>query len=627
MNYSQFAKDLIYNFGGQDNMKEAYYCKTRLRINVAEKTQVSTDKNKAADIVKQDQYKGKELQIDIGTEVNQVYDEFIKHVDPSKLGQSEPSSDEKRNVFSKVVDFLGGIFVPIIPALVAGGMLKSITTLLTTFGWLDGASDLAVLLNIAADSVFYFLPFFIAVTSARVIKTNEFLALMVAGSIMYPTLINGLESGAAALSVFGVSIPVIAYNGSVFPVILGVVLLKYVYGFLDKYIHKNIRMIFAPLFAILITVPISLALLAPIGHYLGIYLAQGLAWIFNTNGFIAATLMGFFLPLIVMAGMHQALFPLMLTNLAEVGIDKMLPLFYLQTFAIAGATYAVFFASKKADKKAVALSTAITATFGITEPALYGLAIPLKKPLIAGLIASGVAGGLSNLLGVSAFAFGLPSFLSIPTYVDAAQGSSLVDVLISSVVALGLGFIISYILMKREKEDEVPSESVVQTESQTKSEPQLNITANEMIYAPVNDGQILALSDVKDNVFAQEIMGPTVAIKPHNNDVYAPVSGEIIMFSDTKHALGIRTKSGLEVLIHIGIDTVKLNGEPFSSTLEVGDTVNHGDLITTVDLDYLKERNVDNTIIIAITNYNQLNKLIDANTKVTNQSAILQTSI
>ena len=135
------------------------------------------------------------------------------------------------------------------------------------------------------------------------------------------------------------------------------------------------------------------------------------------------------------------------------------------------------------------------------------------------------------------------------------------------------------------------------------------------------------VEDVKDNVFAQEIMGPTVAIKPHNNDVYAPVSGEIIMFSDTKHALGIRTKSGLEVLIHIGIDTVKLNGEPFSSTLEVGDTVNHGDLITTVDLDYLKERNVDNTIIIAITNYNQLNKLIDANTKVTNQSAILQTSI
>lgn len=618
MAYAQFVRELVEYVGGEENILAAYYCMTRLRLTVGEKSKVNIDKIKEQKIVKQVQYKGSELQVVIGTEVNQVYDELMKQVDSKNLGQIgkiDVPEDEKKNVFSKVVDILGGIFVPVLPALIAGGMIKSISTLLMTLGWLDGASDIAVLLNIVGDSVFYFLPFFIAVTTAKVIKTNESLALMVAGSIMYPTLINGLESGAGALNVFGISIPVIAYNSSVFPIILGVVFLKYVYGFLDKNIHRNIRMVFAPLLAILITVPLTLAFLAPLGHYLGSYLAQGITWIFNTNGVIAATVIGFFLPLIVMAGMHQSLFPLMLTNLSELGSDVMLPIFYLQTLAMAGATFAVFAASKKVDKKATALSTGISAVFGVTEPALYGVAIPLKKPLIAALIASGVAGGLSNLLGVRAFAFGLPSFLSIPTYVNDAQGSSLVSVVISSLVALVLSFALSYVFMKREK-SEVEEET-----------PVVVLQSSEKVYSPVNEGRIIALTDVQDNVFASEIMGPTVAIEPKHNEIYAPVSGEIVMLSDTKHALGIKTQNGLEVLIHIGIDTVKLNGEPFTSSLKVGDLVEQGHLLTHVDLGYLKEHNIEDTIILAITNTQGVSKLVDDNRMVDTQTAILQTTV
>lgn len=620
MEYIQFVKELVNNLGGEENIRDAYFCMTRLRLTVANKTKVNTDKIKKQAIVKQVQYKGSELQIVIGTEVGQVYDELMRQIDPKKLGQTgkiEVPDDEKENILTKFVGVLGGIFVPIILALTAGGMIKSVSTLLITLGWMDGASDLAALLSIIGDSVFYFLPFFIAVTTARVIKTNEYLALMIAGSLMYPTMINGLESGANALVVFGVKLPIIAYNGSVFPIILGVVLLKVVYGFLDKTVHRNIRMIFAPLLAMLITVPLTFAFLAPLGNYLGIYLAQVITWIFNTNGVIAAFVTGFFLPLIVMAGMHQALFPIMLTNLTEVGFDILLPLFYLQTLALAGATFAVFVASKKVDTKATALSTGISASFGVTEPALYGIGIPLKKPLIAALIASGVAGGLSNLLGVRAFAFGLPSFLSIPTYVNEAQGSSLTSVIVSSLVALTLSFVLSYILMIRDQKNQ--NEKVAfKTDGGSTS---------ETVYSPVNDGVVVDLSLVQDSVFSNEIMGPTVAIKPKNKDVYAPVSGKVVMISETKHAIGIKTNSGVEVLIHIGIDTVKLNGEPFNSSLKVGDTIQQGDLITEVNLEYLSQHNIDNTIILAITNTKQATKLVEDNTEINIQTALLTINI
>lgn len=620
MEYIQFVKELVNNLGGEENIRDAYFCMTRLRLTVANKTKVNTDAIKKLSMVKQVQYKGSELQVVIGTEVGQVYDELMRQIDPKKLGQTrkiEVPDDEKENILTKIVGVLGGIFVPIILALTAGGMIKSVSTLLITLGWMDGASDLAALLSIVGDSVFYFLPFFIAVTTARVIKTNEYLALMIAGSLMYPTMINGLESGANALVVFGINLPIIAYNGSVFPIILGVVLLKVVYGFLDKTVHRNIRMIFAPLLAMLITVPLTFAFLAPLGNYLGIYLAQGITWIFNTNGVIAAFVTGFFLPLIVMAGMHQALFPIMLTNLAEVGFDNLLPLFYLQTLALAGATFAVFVASKKVDTKATALSTGISAAFGVTEPALYGIGIPLKKPLIAALVASGVAGGLSNLLGVRAFAFGLPSFLSIPTYVNEAQGSSLTSVIVSSLVALILSFILSYILMIRDQKNQ-NEKAAFKTDGGSTS---------ETVYSPVNDGVVVDLSLVQDNVFSNEIMGPTVAINPKNKEVYAPVAGKVVMISETKHAIGIKTNSGVEVLIHIGIDTVKLNGEPFNSSLKVGDTVQQGDLITEVNLEYLSQHNIDNTIILAITNTKQATKLVEGNTEINIQTALLTTNI
>lgn len=609
MAHEDFAKKLLKNVGTESNMVDLYHCITRIRIVVADKSKVDIEKIEAEEVVKKAQFKGNELQIVIGPNVRDVYQPLEKLVNKAAM-QKDAVLENDKNILTKLVDFLSGVFVPVLPALVAGGMAKSISTLLTMSGLVTPGSDISMLLTIIDDSVFYFLPFFIALSSARILKTNAFLSLLVAGSLMYPTLTHGLESGAGALSIFGVSIPILSYSATVFPIIFGVLLLSYVYRFLEDKIHKNVRMIFAPVLAVFIVIPITLAFLAPLGHYIGIYLAQILTWIFGVNGVIASMITGALIPLIVMAGMHQSLFPLMLNNLAENGFDVLLPIFYLQTLAIAGSTFAVFVTSKDMKQKSAALSTGISAFFGITEPALYGINIPLKKPLIATLIASGIGNGLAHFLGVRAFAFGLPSFFSIPTYVNTEAGSSLGSVIISSVVTMGLAFALSYVFMVRDKKEEaaaVVEEAII-----------------ENVVSPMDAGTILELSELEDDVFAKELLGPTVAIKPANGEIYAPVDGIITLLTDTKHAVGLTSKDGLEVLIHIGIDTVKLNGEPFTSHVERGDTVRKGDLITQVDLDYLAKRNVNDTVIIVVTNDQAINKKVNVESTLTKETILFQ---
>lgn len=623
MIYEKLAEDLINYIGGENNMSDVYACMTRLRVEINDKSKVQIEKIEAEKLVKRVQYKGNELQIVIGPEVNKIYNHFITIVDKDSFDQKGTKEDDQ-NPFSKFVGFLGGIFVPILPALIAGGMIKSIITLVEMAGWIDPTTDMGVLLNILGDSVFYFLPFFLAISTARILKTNEYLATMVAAIILYPTLTNGLENGAATLNILGISIPVISYATTVFPIIFAVILLKYVFNFFERVIHENVRMIFSPLLTIVIIGFLSLAFLAPIGHYLGEYLAGGVNVIFEWNGVLASVIIGGFLPLIVMLGMHQSLFPLMLNNLAENGFDTLLPLFYLQTLAIAGAVFAVFFVTKNKDIKSSSVSTGITSFLGISEPALYGVSIPLKKPLLAALISSGVAGGLSYFLGVRAFAFGLPSVLSIPTYINTAEGSSLSSVLISSIISFGLAFVLSYIFMRREREPEVIMEEQTinhQSATPTRFSP---IDKAEHIYSPVDGGEIIKLSEIDDEVFSNQLLGPSVAIKPVNNDIYAPVSGEITMIAETEHAIGVTSNNGLEILLHIGIDTVKLNGEPFNMNVKVGDKVEQGKLIAEVDLDYLKDKDVDDVVLLAVTNDDNIEIIVRENDSVTKNSLLLE---
>lgn len=610
MKYEKLSKDILKYIGGEENIIDYYKCITRLRINVKDKSKVDMKNIEKNDLVQKVQYKGNELQVVIGAKVNEIFQDFERVLDNSKIDKSN-STLENKDISTRVVEFLGGIFVPVLPALIAGGMLKSIITLLMMVNWISPQTDIAIFLNIIADSVFYFLPFFLAVTSARVIKTNEMLAIMVAGGLMYPTLINGLQSQAKFLYVFSLSIPVMSYATTVFPIIFGVLLLKYVHKFFEKIIPENLRTIFSQLLTIIITLLLTLAFLAPLGSYLGSYLAKIINAIFNFNGVIASIVIGGLLPLIVMAGMHQSLFPIMLNNLSETGSDVILPLFYLQTLAIAGAVMAVFFVTNNKKIKSACGSTGITAFLGITEPALYGIVIPKKKPLVVALIASGIAGGLGNFLGIRAFSFAMPSILSIPTYYNPQNRVSLLGVFIASVVSFVLSFILSYIFMKSDnKNDEIVESKIVEKD--------------ELIYSPLENGKSIDVLKVNDDIFSKQILGPSVAIKPLDGKLFAPVDGGITMIADTKHAIGISTKNGLELLIHIGVDTVKLGGEPFDLNVKEGDEVKRGDLLAYINLDFLRKNCKEDTIIMAVTNVEDIDICIPEDKFVNKDSLVLR---
>lgn len=587
--YDAMSVQLLQDIGGGDNISQVYHCITRLRFSVKDQNKVSVDKIAKIPGTNGAQYVGSELQVFIGPDVKKAYDALMKRYEPTEPGEVGP----KKSVLDRITGFFAAIFLPILPALVGGGMVKSITVLLQTVGWLSPESDWSAMLNIVGDATFWFLPFLLALTSARFFNVNQVLALVLAGTLMYPTVMNGLGEGVTSLHLLGIGVPLQSYANSVIPIILSVYLMKWVYKGMEKVIPDIVQIVFVPTLTLLITVPLALAFLAPLGSYVAGGLAMGVTWLFEVSGFIASALVGALIPVIVMFGMHTALQPLMLQNVQSIGYDYMLPLFFFQTLAMSGAAFAVFFRTRNVDLRGSAASTGLAAFLGITEPAMYGVNLPLKKPFIAALIGSGTAGAVGYLMGVKAYAFALPSVLSIPTYMNPEQGSTLGGVLIAAVTAFAVAFVITLLWWK--------GTSIGASEAEDAgiapgtAEPLV-------IYSPILEGTTVAVTGVADPSFARELLGPSLAFSPANGMIVAPTSGTVTLVADTGHAVGIKAEDGTEVLLHVGIDTVKLGGTPFDVKVKVGDHVDTGQILMETDLNYLQTENVDSTVILALTN-------------------------
>lgn len=378
MKYDKLAEDLLNEVGGAANVIDSYHCVTRLRLTLVNTARADTARIALLDDVVGAQVKGDELQVIIGPGVADAYAAFTRRLPAEKRSvrppapAASPADTPGPSLGSRIIGFLAGVFVPIIPALAGAGMVKSLIALLTALGWLPADSGVAAVLNIVGDGVFYFLPFFLAVSAARRVKTNEYLALAVATSLLYPTLTAGAAAGAEPLSFLGLPLPMVNYASSVIPILLGVVLLSIVSRLLDRFVHRNIKIVVVPLLSLLIVIPVTLTLLAPLGYYAGTLLASGVEWIFSVSGIVASAVLGAALPLIVMTGMHAVFAPIILGNLGSSGIDVILPLFFFGSLAVSGAALAVFVRTRDAKRKATALSAGLSAFIGITEPATWG---------------------------------------------------------------------------------------------------------------------------------------------------------------------------------------------------------------------------------------------------------------
>lgn len=601
--YEETAIQIIDLIGGKSNITASWHCVTRLRFNVVDSNKVKIDDIKKMNGIMGAQFSGSQFQVIIGNDVPKVFAEVETQI--GVLDEINENKINKKNIVNSLMDTISGVFTPVMPALIGGGLLKGFLALMTAFNWISTDGSTYALLNIIGDSAFYFMPFIISVSSARRFKTNEYLALVVAGSLLYPTIVNGFNAQMTgvtvqALDLFGIiPIPFLNYSASAIPIILSIYLLKYVYNFIKNHLYSSISTIFAPMLSLLIVIPITLTVLGPIGTYVGVFLGMGISWLFSHSGLIAGGIVGATYTLLVMTGMHWALMPIMLTSFAQLGFDNtLMPGMLAATFALAGATFAVFFKTKNSEMKQISLSAGISAIIGLTEPALYGVALKLKKPLYASMIAGGVVGSVFNLFDVKAFGMPIPSIIGLTTgYVDPENSLNIIVAVVGTLVAFLGSFALVYIIgFKDEIEENLPTQSI-------------EMGKQFKLVSPV-EGKIIPTEIVSDNIFAKQIMGYTIAIQPKSNHITSPLDGEVIVIAETSHAIGLRSNDGVEVLLHLGIDTVELNGENFELNVKVGDSVKIGDSLVRMDVQSIENAGYDSVVLMIVTNTNDYLKVL-----------------
>lgn len=606
MENKELAGKIVKLIGGTENISQSWHCITRLRFNLNDESQVKVDELKTLDGVLGAQFQSGQFQVIIGAKVAEVYEE-IDHLAGHSSNNSAPvKNTSKMNPIEVVFDVISGIFTPILPAIVGSGLIKGIMALFVSLGWLTETSSTYQVLQIFSNAVFYFLPFLIAYSAAKKFKTRESLALALAGILLYPTMIEGAAKGVDSLSFLGLSIPLNNYTSSVLPIILGVLLLSFVDKWITKAIPKSLSIVFTPVLSLMITAPLTLAFIAPIGNVSGQYLEIFFTSLFNFAGPIAGLLMGGLMPLIVLTGMHYAFFPSTLASFEKVGYDIMLlPMNFIANMAQAGAVLGVIIRTKRVETRSLALSTLLPSFFGITEPAIYGVTLRLKKPFYSSLIGGAVGGCFYGLFSVKTTAFSIPGITSLPTYIMKGTNNfqlALIGIALSFIVSLLITILLGFqesVTAANEQAAEKPNH----TES-TENQQMSKQTNPYEVQSPMS-GKVIPLSEVNDSVFSSEMMGKGVAILPDKGVVQAPFSGKVVTVTPTKHAIGLVSDDGIELLIHVGIDTVSLNGQFFDVLVKEGDKIKTGDHLLSFDIEGIQSNHLDVVTPIIVTNSTQ----------------------
>ena len=593
MTNTELAKQIVSNVGGETNISTFTHCATRLRFTLKDMSKANVDTLKNLEGVLTAQVKSGQLQVVIGAKVEAIFNavsEMIK-IDDSSDVDVVP---EKKNKISSIIETISGVFSPTLSVLIGCGMFKAIVSLITNLDLMDASDGFIVVLSMIGDLIFYFFPFFLAVSAAKKFKVNEYLALALAAAYMYPTIMNGAaaaaETGVTTLSFLGLPILLVSYSSTVIPIILSVWVLSLIYKRIDNLIPDFLKILFTSMVVLFIMVPLELIVLGPIGSYLGTYIAQFMDWFYNFGGFVAAALLGGTRSLLTMMGMHYALAPLQIQQIAETGISTLLVSALTANFAQAGAALGTGLAIKNKSEKSLAFSASLSAFFGITEPAMYGVNLKYKKPFIFAMVSSAIAAAFLSFFHAGAMTYAPPGLFTLITY----TADSFVFIILGVLLSSGLACMLSYFfgVSKPKKEEEIKN-------NETNSISDVKKYTEE-IYAPI-EGQLISLQEVPDSTFASECMGKGIAIIPDQGKVFAPFDGTVSLVFPTKHAIGLTSQNGTEVLIHIGLDTVELDGKYFDVHVQARDTIQKGQLLVDFDLEKISEKYPVTTPII-ITN-------------------------
>lgn len=540
------------------------------------------------------------------------------------LNQSDieiKSTAIRKNPVSRVVETISGVFGPVIPVLIGCGMIKSLLAIMKATNLIASTSGTYQIFNLISDLIFYFFPFFLAVSAAKKFKTSEFLAVALAGAYMYPTIMNGAaavaETGVRSLSFFGLPVLLVNYKTTIIPIIISVWVMSYVYRYIDKLIPDMFKVLFVPMLVLFIMVPLELIAIGPIGTYIGVTVAKVVTYLYTANGVLGAFLFGTFRPVLIIFGMHYAITPINSQLIAQYGYSVISPANLTGNLAQAGACLAVFFLLKNKNNKSGALTSGVTALFGITEPSIFGYNLKYKKPFICAMVAGGVGAAYINFWGGGATALILPGLLALPTYI----AKSYIHILIGVGISIALAFI--GVLFFGIEEEEL-LEDGKKLEVHAASGILKNVTVNSPLKGVVRD-----LSEVNDPMFSQKILGNGAAIESADGNVYAPFDGTVVSLFHTNHAIGLRSAEGIELLIHIGLDTVKLEGKYFTAYVKQDQKVKQGDLLIRFDQEEIKAAGFDTIVPVIISNTADFKRIepIQINTAVNKEQPLINIEI
>lgn len=629
MSYEKLAKDILKNVGGEANVNSVVHCTTRLRFKLKDESKANTDILKNMDGVVTVVKSGGQYQVVVGNQVPEVYDALIKGSGLDGDGIVPDNDGEKMKPLDAFIDMISGIFAPALGVLAATGMIKGFVSLLVAFSWVAPTSGTYIILNALGDSFFYFFPIILAYSASKKFHVNPLLAMVIGASLVYPTIVAQLPATLAAsggkvlytlfagtifespiyMTFLGIPVIMMSYASSVVPIIVSIWFASKVEPFFKKVIPEVVRTFLVPMLTALVVVPITFIFIGPLTTWASDIVATGFTAVYTFSPIAAGAVLGGLWQVLVIFGLHWGLVPLALLNISTTGSDPILALMLGTTFAQIGSVLAITIKTKNKKLKGLGYSSFISGIFGVTEPAIYGITLPRKKPFIITCISAAIGGMVLGAFGTKGYMVGGLGIFSIPSYLNPKAGidMSFYAVLIAIVVSFVLAYILTLMFGLTKEDQEVPV-AVVETKVTTPAVPVEVEMSGEILGSPLK-GEVLPLSEVKDPVFSSGIMGDGIAILPEVGRLYAPADGKITLVFPTGHAVGMVTDDGAEILMHIGMDTVELEGKYFEIQTEIDTVVKKGDLLLKFDIEGIKQAGYEIITPIIVTNTPKYKKI------------------
>lgn len=624
--YKQLAQDIIKNVGGKENINGLTHCITRLRFKLKDESIANDDVLKNMEDVVTVMKSGGQYQVVIGNHVEAVYKDVVEIIDLDNLNTSSETK-KSGSILDKGIDIISGIFQPVLGIMAACGMLKGLNALFVALGLYSATSGVYMVINAAGDALFTFLPLFLGYTSAKKFGLKPMLGLALGAAMCYPAIQgSSISAGADAMytlfkgtmfaspvyiDFFGLPIISMDYTGTVVPIIFVVYFASKCEKLFNKFVPDLVKFFFVPMLTLLVTLPVALIVIGPIATFGSTLISEAVLSIRDFSPLLAGAIVGFSWQILVIFGLHWGFIPVYINNVMTLGYDNVMMPFFACTFATSAVVLAIFIKTKDKKLKEMAIPNFISGIFGVTEPAIYGMLLPLKKPFIISCIASGIGGAFYGFFNLRKFITGGMGIFELPAMIEPNGGmGNLIVALSGMAISMVVAFVLTMIIYK-DKEEVKEVENKVKEETKEVKSTKLE---KEIVVSPIK-GEVLNLSDIEDAAFSSGVLGQGVAIIPSDGKVVAPVNGVVTTLFPSLHAIGILSDEGVEVLIHIGLNTVQLEGRGFEACIKQGDRITKGQTILKFDIDVIKEAGYSVVTPIVVTNSSQFLDVVQTESK------------